>query len=196
MKNLLFLVAMVLCMACNNSVNQDKAAQTATPVTQTSSMAPAAKAQPAAQQTSTAKEGEINWMTLEEAQSANSKNPKKLIVDMYTPWCGPCKMMDRGTFKDPSIVQHVNQNYYAVKFNAESGSPVTWDGQQYANPNHKADLPPTRRNYPHQFTQAMGIRGYPTLLIFDGNLKMLEQAVGYKRPEDLLQTLKKIEAKG
>lgn len=194
MKNLFFLVAMVLCLACNNSVSQDKA-EAKVPAQKTAAVnSPAPKAQPA--KTVSANADEIQWMTLEEAQAAAKKSPKKLLVDMYTPWCGPCKMMDRGTFKDPKVVQHVNKNYYAVKFNAESADPITWDGQQYANPNHKSELPPTRRNYPHEFTQAMGIRGYPTLLIFDTNLKMLEQAVGYKRPGDLIQTLKKIEARG
>ena len=174
-------------VACNSSVSQDQVTASTASTVNTPPSKPAPK--------KVVNANEIQWMTLEEAQAANKSEPRKLIVDMYTPWCGPCKMMDRGTFRDPEVVKFVNANYYAVKFNAESGDPVTWDGKQYANPNHRADLPPTRRNYPHQFTQAMGIRGYPTLLIFDNNLRMLEQAVGYKRPADLMQTLKKIEGK-
>ena len=41
---------------------------------------------------------EINWMTFEEAIALQKKNPKKIMVDMYTVWCGPCKLLDRNTF--------------------------------------------------------------------------------------------------
>ena len=34
---------------------------------------------------------EINWMTFEEAIALQKKNPKKIMVDVYTVWCGPCK---------------------------------------------------------------------------------------------------------
>ena len=40
-----------------------------------------------------AQEASINWMTIEEAQEAQKKNPKKIMMDVYTKWCGPCKMV-------------------------------------------------------------------------------------------------------
>ena len=40
---------------------------------------------------------EINWMSLEEALEAQKTSPKKIFIDAYTVWCGPCKMLDRNT---------------------------------------------------------------------------------------------------
>ncbi|MEM8906378.1 MAG: thioredoxin fold domain-containing protein [Bacteroidota bacterium] len=134
----------------------------------------------------------INWLTLEEAQAKNKKQPKKLLVDMYTHWCGPCKMMERSTFTDPEVIKHVNTNYYAVKFNAESADPVTFKGKAFANPNYDASRGANRRNYPHQFTQSLGLRGYPTLVIFDPKLNVAQKIVGYKRAPQLLQALASI----
>ena len=32
----------------------------------------------------------INWMTFAEAIEAQKKVPKKILMDVYTTWCGPC----------------------------------------------------------------------------------------------------------
>jgi len=133
------------------------------------------------------KEGGIKWMSLEEAQKLAKKAPKKIIMDIYTHWCGPCKMLDRTTFADAKVIEHINANYYAVKFNAESPDPVTFKGKEYANPNH---VPNKRgRNSPHQLTRAMGVRGYPTLMVFDAKLNVLKNIVGFHKADQLLGEL-------
>jgi thiol:disulfide interchange protein len=34
---------------------------------------------------------EINWISFEEAVAKTSQNPKMILVDLYTDWCGWCK---------------------------------------------------------------------------------------------------------
>ena len=66
---------------------------------------------------------EIRWLTLDEALAKQKKNAKPIFMDVYTDWCGPCKYLDATTFHDAAIVEFVNTNYYAVKFNAEGNIP-------------------------------------------------------------------------
>ena len=40
-------------------------------------------------------------MTLDEARAAQKKEPKKIFMDVYTDWCGPCKLLDKNTFQNP-----------------------------------------------------------------------------------------------
>ena len=40
-------------------------------------------------------ESKINWMTMNEALEAQKETPKNIIMDAYTDWCGPCKMIDK-----------------------------------------------------------------------------------------------------
>ena len=40
----------------------------------------------------------IEWLTLEEAFARNQKAPRKILIDVYTGWCGWCKVMDKKTF--------------------------------------------------------------------------------------------------
>ena len=45
-----------------------------------------------------AQQAQINWMTLEEAMAAQADEPRTIMMDVYTQWCGPCKMMMANTF--------------------------------------------------------------------------------------------------
>ena len=46
---------------------------------------------------------EINWMTMDEALAAQKEEPKKIFMDVYTTWCGPCKMLDKNTFANQML---------------------------------------------------------------------------------------------
>ena len=78
---------------------------------------------------------EINWISLEEVVEFQKTEPKNVIIDVYTNWCGPCKLMDKNTFSNPEIVSYINKNYYAVKFNAEGDATVKFMDKTFTNPN-------------------------------------------------------------
>ena len=62
----------------------------------------------------------INWISFDKAVELAQKKPRHIIVDVYTQWCGPCKMMSKNTFNNPDIAKYINENYYAVKYDAEN----------------------------------------------------------------------------
>ncbi len=73
----------------------------------------------------------IQWLTIAEVQAAYSKNPKPILVDVYTEWCGWCKVMDKQTYSNEKVAAYINEKYYAVKFDAESKETVEWNGKKY-----------------------------------------------------------------
>jgi len=125
----------------------------------------------------------VNWMTIEEAVEAQQREPRKIVMDVYTKWCGPCKMMMANTFTNPDVIDYLNANYYPVKFDAESADPVTFQGQTYTNPNYVPNKP--GRNGVHQFSQALGVRAYPTLVFLDEKSAIIAPISGYKTPPQL-----------
>ena len=131
---------------------------------------------------------EINWMSLEEAIETQKTTPKKIFMDAYTIWCGPCKMLDKNTFHNKDVVDYVNKNYYAVKFNAEGNETINYKGVTYTNPNFKPKT--SGRNSSHQLSQAFGIRAYPTLLYLDEDANVIKPIPGYQTPKQLELYLK------
>ncbi|MFN2430888.1 MAG: thioredoxin family protein, partial [Cryomorphaceae bacterium] len=76
---------------------------------------------------------EIDWITWDEVEVKMEKEPRKVLVDVYTKWCGPCKIMNKTTFQDKNVVDYINQNYYAIKFDAEGSDEVSFKGTVYKN---------------------------------------------------------------
>ena len=132
---------------------------------------------------------EINWVTFNEAVALQEKNPKKIMMDVYTNWCGPCKMLDRNTFRNKDVVDYVNKNFYAVKFNAEGNTPITYKEASYTNPNYDANKA-NRRNSSHEFARFLRIRVYPTIAFFDEDLNLITPLTGYQSSNQLELYLK------
>jgi len=131
-----------------------------------------------------AQENEINWMSFEEAVAAQKQNPKKIMMDAYTKWCGPCKLLDKKTFHNADLVKYVNENYYAVKFNAEGNESINFKGKTYTNPRYDANKA-NKRNSSHQLSGYYKIRAYPTILFLDEDAGFLAPIKGYKTPQQL-----------
>ena len=133
---------------------------------------------------------EIQWMTMAEALEAQKTAPKKIFMDVYTKWCGPCKLLDKKTFANRDVARYISEHYYAVKFNAEGTEEIAFYDQVFRNPNYDPNR--KSRNATHQFTQFLGIRGYPTMVFFSEDGDPIMPVVGYYNPQQLEPYLKMI----
>lgn len=83
---------------------------------------------------------EINWISVEEFNKLYAKEPRPVMIDLYTSWCGWCKEMDRTTYKHEKLVSYINEHFYAVKYDAESTEKVVFNGKTYHfNPQYRAN---------------------------------------------------------
>src|SRR5210317_1659912 len=122
----------------------------------------------------------VKWYSIEEVQELVKKEPRKIYIDMYTDWCGWCKVMDKKTFTDPDIANHLNTNFYAVKFDAEGKENVDFKNQTFKFVAQGA------RGY-HELAAALmqGKMSYPTSVFLDENLNIISPLPGYQKPEQL-----------
>ena len=130
----------------------------------------------------------VNWMTLEKAVEAQKITPKKILIDAYTIWCGPCKMLDKNTFSNKDVADYINNNFYPVKFNAEGNEVINFNGKKFENPGFNPTS--TGRNTPHELSSFFGVRAYPTLVYLDESANLIAPIPGYQSPKQIELYLK------
>ena len=126
----------------------------------------------------------IHWVTIEQADSLRHAEPRKILIDVYTHWCGWCKKMDATTFSNAELVKYVNENYYAVKLDAEQREPITVGGKTYEY------VPDGRRGY-HEIAHELlqGKMTYPTIVFLDEHMNMIQPMAGYRDAKTMLPIL-------
>ena len=122
----------------------------------------------------------VNWLTWEEAMEAFDQNPKPIMIDVWTTWCGWCKKMDDATFKNEVIAEKLNERFYAVKMNGEMKRNVDFRGKTYKF------VASGRRGY-HELPAGLmnGKMSYPTIVFLSDKLELIQPLPGYRGPQDL-----------
>ena len=127
---------------------------------------------------------QINWISINELDDVLKTNKKNIIIDIYTNWCGPCKLMEKNTFQNKYISKFINENYHAVKFNAEGNETVTFNEKVFQNPKFEIKRVNTR-NATHEFTRFLGVSAYPTTIFLDKDMSLITPVRGYLVPKQL-----------
>jgi thioredoxin-related protein len=118
--------------------------------------------------------GPVKWLTFEQAVELSKKEKKLIFIDVFTTWCGPCKMMDRNTFADPQVASILNNNFYPVKLNAEQRENISFDGKIFKFIANGAS------GY-HELAAALlnNKLQYPTFVFMTEDLKIMQAIPGY-----------------
>ncbi|WP_138479826.1 thioredoxin family protein [Dyadobacter bucti] len=126
----------------------------------------------------------IQWLTIEEAYAKIQKEPRKVLIDVYTDWCGWCKVMDRETFRNKSVATYVNEKFYAVKLNAEQKEAIKLGDQKFEF------LSEGGRGI-HQLALALTNNqpSFPTTVFLDDKFQMIQPLPGYMKAKEFHQVI-------
>lgn len=129
-----------------------------------------------------AEEGKVKWMSFEEAMEKSKTEKRKIFIDVYTDWCGWCKVMDKNTFNDPYIATILNEKFYPVKFNAEQREEITFDGHTFKF------IANGSKGY-HELAAALlnNQLSYPTVVFLTDEFKMIQPLPGYRKADEFHQ---------
>ena len=118
----------------------------------------------------------VEWIELDNNTKINN-NGKKIIIDLYTDWCGWCKVMDRNTFTNPDVIDHINNNFVPVKFDAEYQNSVVFNKNSY-------NFVKSGRKGINELAYYLtnGNLSYPMTVFLDENYNLITLLPGYHKP--------------
>lgn len=114
-----------------------------------------------------------NGLSWKEIVKKARKENKFIFVDVFTTWCGPCKLMDKEVYSAPKVGEFLNQKFISVKVQMDKTKKDDEDVKKWYS---DADV----------LSKKYGIAAFPSYLFFspDGNLVYREN--GYKPVNDFL----------
>jgi thioredoxin-related protein len=98
-------------------------------------------------------------LTFEQALEKAKAENKKVIVDVYTDWCGWCKKMDRDVYENKSIKKITNKSFIIFKLDAEGNDSIKYNGAGFT----ETDL-----------AAYFEAQGYPTTVFLEPGGKIIE----------------------
>jgi len=130
-------------------------------------------------------EAKVQWMSFEEAVEKSKTEQRKIFIDVYTDWCGWCKVMDKNTFTDPKVAKMLNEKFYPVKFNAEQREDVVFRGNTFK-------FVESGRSGYHQMAAALlnNKMSYPNFVFLNEEFQIVpviqgySSLPGYRKPEE------------
>lgn len=141
---------------------------------------------PEAQSGETKSEETIQWMSFEEALAQSKKDranvnakSKKVFIDVYTDWCGWCKVMDKKTFQKEEVAKYINEHFYPVKLDAEQKADIVFQGKTFKY------VASGQRGY-HELAAALlkGKLSFPTVVFLDEEFRLIQPIAGFLPPEN------------
>lgn len=118
----------------------------------------------------------LSWQQVKEKAK---QEQKYIMIDCYTSWCGPCKVMDQTTFKDPEVAKIANEGFVAVK--------VQFDEEDESTKLQKEWLEQSK-----QFHKEYNISAYPCILFFNPEGEIVHKVLGLQRVPNMLSLLGKV----
>lgn len=105
-------------------------------------------------------------LNFQNALNLAKKEHKKVFINIYAVWCGPCKMMQSKTYNDASVSSYFNQHFINLNIDVE----------------HNPEGMPIARKY--------GVHAHPCLLFINPDGSLAGKIMGYYQGEKLLAMVK------
>lgn len=122
----------------------------------------------------------LPWLALDAATEKAKKENKHVIVDVYTTWCGWCKVMDRQTYGNAEVASYLTENFVLAKVNGESSAEVHWEGKTMTE---------------RQFARAIGVTGFPATYFLKPDAGLIGGAPGFIPPDNFIIYAKYVNTK-
>jgi thioredoxin-related protein len=120
---------------------------------------------------------ELAWKTFAAARADARESKRKVVVDVWTSWCGWCKKMDRDVYTNAEVRAYLQEHFEIAKLDAESAAKQKIDDGEYSG---------------RDIAKSMGVSSYPTTVFFTDAGEMITAVPGYIDAPTFLRVLEYI----
>lgn len=99
------------------------------------------------------------------AQAQAKAKEKMIMIDFKAEWCGPCKVLDRTTWKDEKVIESVKSKAIAIKIDVDQ-----------------------HRDLAAHFA----IRSIPTIIFLDSDGNEVKRFIGYRDADRFLEEFESV----
>jgi len=127
-----------------------------------------------AQDASLAAEG-INWTPFSEAVDLAEKSSKKLLIDIYAPWCRYCRQVQDEVYSDERVRDYVNDTFVVTRLNGDDAEEKF----------HFREYMLTGQ----ELAMALGAQGFPTTVFLQSNSEYITRLPGFAPADEFIHVL-------
>lgn len=114
---------------------------------------------------------ELKWYKPAEGFALAARENKMVLLDAYTDWCVWCKVMDTATYAKSNVVEALNSDFVAIKYNPEKDGNIEIAGLSIT---------------PEEFGKKFNISGYPATAFFTSTGEFIQTITGYIEQDEFL----------
>lgn len=120
----------------------------------------------------------LTWKSFPEAVADAQGQGKKILVFVYTDWCGWCRKFQREVYTDAALRAYLTQHYTLAKVNAEGDKPLNFRNMTFT----EAEL-----------SMALQASGFPTHIFMEPGeekLNYIQAVPGFMEANRFLMLLR------
>lgn len=114
----------------------------------------------------TNKEIKFEDITFNQALAKAKKENKMVFMNVYAVWCGPCKLLQKTTFKTDKVADSFNKSFININVDAEKGEGI-------------------------ELSRRYEVTAHPLMLVISPSGKVEKRILGYVKEDQLIKEVNK-----
>lgn len=114
----------------------------------------------------TTKEIKFENITFNQALAKAKKENKMVFMNVYAVWCGPCKLLQKTTFKTDKVADSFNESFININVDAEKGEGI-------------------------ELSRRYEVTAHPLMLVINPSGKVEKRILGYVKEDQLIKEVNK-----
>lgn len=112
-----------------------------------------------------AKKAQIRWLDFDDGLASARRTRKPVMINFFTDWCLYCKKLDRETLQDSEVVKILENNFIAIRLNAENGrARLSYRGESFSHA---------------EFSRHFGVTAFPSIAFLNDKGEPITMVPGF-----------------